>query len=225
MLVLSFAALLEEAQRGDCYNRGGNITRLDLLFSEENLAHVREHAKAFCFLAFDGAKDKAVVDYVGGDSSLPDDSGPDVMVLFTLNQFAPLAIPVPEAGTEITVGTHPVYAMVRMLFEGKPRPILPGLVVFDDLAEAAEAVYLPLDHLDTEDEVRLHLRRVFSDVEFVAGDAKPKKFLDDLCVRLRRRGLEYERTGRRSIREWMLRSVELAREHKGDIVSATGLFG
>ncbi|MCP3798224.1 hypothetical protein NLX83_03035 [Allokutzneria sp. A3M-2-11 16] len=224
MLVISFAALLEEAGRNGVYNRGGNITRLDLLFTKENLAHVREHAKAFCFLAFDGAKDAAVADYVSGDSSLPDDSGPDVMVLFTLNQFAPLAIPVPKAGTEITVGTHPVHAMVRMLFEGKRRPALPGLVVFDDLAEAAEAVYLPLDHLDTEDEVRRHLRRVFSDIEFVANGAKPKKFLDDLCVQLHREGLVYERTGRRSIREWMLKSVELAKEHKGDIVSATGLF-
>lgn len=224
MLVISLRAILEEvASTGKHY--GGDIQGLHNLLEPGKLAKLKESASACCFLAFHPTGDAAVTDYVCGDT-LPDDSGPDLLVLFTLAQPAPIAVPVRHGSfdqwAELKFGVHPAYQLVRLLFEGKRPPVLPGLVVFQDLGTDTDGLYLPLSRLDKE--VRARLRDVFADISYEARKDKPAKFLDNLGVCLSRRGLAYERTNRRPIREWLLAAFRLTGDHYGDIVGTIGLF-
>lgn len=218
--------MIEEAS-SDAKNFGGNIQGLQDLLVPGNLARFREFAGACCFLAFHPHGDPAVTDYVRS-GTLPDDSGPGLLVLFTLDEPAPIAVPIGGGSfgrwAELSVGVHPAYQLVRTLFHGKPDPPLPGLVVFSDLATDTDGLYLPLSHLDTEREVRKHLREVFAAIRYEASEAKPAKFLDNLGVRLSRRGLAYERTNRRPMREWLLEAFRFTADHYGDIVGTIGLF-
>ncbi|MGV9247660.1 hypothetical protein [Streptomyces sp. NPDC003710] len=220
------AALLEEAA-ADVRNQTGNIRALDELLQPENLLRLREFGRAYCFLAFHG-RDTEVADYVRA-GTLADDSGPEVLVLFALDEPAPVAEPL-GAGSlrswvDLDVGVHPAYRMVRALFDGRPTPPLPGLVVLDDLAEECEALYLPLGDLESERAVRQRLRRVLALIDHVSGTAKPGKYLDDLGLELYRQGVEHIRTDRISAREWLLRAFDTTRANLGDIVTTIGLTG
>ncbi len=224
MLVLSFAALVEEAS-ANTKNLSGNIRDLASLFQPENLERLRPYAKAYCFIAFH-ASDQAVVDYVRG-GTLDYDSGPDVLVLFVLDEPAPAAVQVDNgsltAWVDLSAGTHPAYQMVRDLFSSTSVPPLPGLVLFEDLAEDREALYVPLGQFEDESKVRGCMRQTLSLVAHTATTAEPKKFLDDLGIALFRHQIEFERTNRTPLREWLLRGLRAARERFGDIVAGIGL--
>lgn len=227
MLVISLQAILEEATAAYRFDVG-QIKDLSALLRPEALRRFREHSPVCCFLAFHPAGDPPIVDYVRS-GTMADDSGPDVLVLFVLDRPAPIAVPVGTTafghGAEIGVGVDPAHRMVRTLFGGSRVPPLPGLVVFRDVAEDTDGVYLPLGHLESEREVRLHLREVFAEMGHLAATGKPGRFLDDLGVQWTRRGLAYERTDRRPMREWLIEGFRTARENYGDIVGTIGLFG
>jgi len=225
MLVISLAAILEEAT-ASTKNMTGNITDLRHLLEPANLNKLRDFAKVYCFLAFHAKGDPAIVEYLRS-GTLPDDSGPDIMVIFTLDEPAPIAVPITERSfqpwAEIDVGRHPAYQMVRALFEGKPVPPLPGLVIFDDLTADARALYVSLADLDTAYDVRKRLRQIFTDVAYATGEAKPGKILNYLSVRLRRHAINHESTESKPINEWLLQSFQVARANYGDIVSTVSL--
>jgi hypothetical protein len=226
MLVLSFAAMAEEAA-AISKNLSGNIRRLEDLAQPEVMAKMRDFARVYCFLAFHGVGDDAVAEYVRS-GTLADDSGPDVLVLFVLDEPAPVALPLGADSLRqwgnLERGVHPAYEMVRTLFDGRPAPPLPGLLVLEDLAVDGEAVYVPLTGLTTAQEVRDRLRLVFSLLDHAAAKTKVGRLLDDVSVALRARRINSVRTDRRSFREWLLQGVQLAREHLGDIVAVIGLL-
>ncbi|MBF6180815.1 hypothetical protein [Nocardia otitidiscaviarum] len=227
MLVISVQAILEEAT-SDARFDGGNVRQLSSLLEAENLARLRRDYSTVCFLAFDPVADRPVADYVQG-CTLADDSGPDILVMFTWHQPAPIVVPVSGSVTggwgEIQRGVNPSYELLRTLFVGGrrvPRP--PGLVVFGDFAESTDGVFLPLPQ-ENPDAVRSHLRTVFADIEEMAQHTKPRKFLDALGVHWTQAGLEYERTNARPIREWLLKGFQAARRNGGDIVGVVGGLG
>lgn len=227
VLVLSVVNVLEEAASGELEGATGNIRNLDNLFDPENLARLKDFADVYCFLAFHPVGDGAVADYVRS-GTLPDDSGPRTLVMFTLDEPAPIAVQVgPDsmrAWAEVAIGAHPVYQTMRVLYVDQLVPPLPGLVLFDDLAHGWRTIYLPLAHLATEHEVRVYLRRVFSLADHIHAKAEPGRFLDDLGYALRKDGVVFHRTGRTPIREWLLRAIQFTRRHSGDIVSVIGLL-
>ncbi|MFB9469759.1 hypothetical protein ACFFR3_09605 [Nonomuraea salmonea] len=227
MLVISLQAILEEALAVGRFNTG-NVRHLPDLLRPENMRQLREHSAVFCFLAFHPTGDAAVADYVRS-GTMADDSGPDVLVLFTLDRPAPIAVPLGSDAfgqwAELDRGANPANHMIRTLFAGSRVPPLPGLAVFLDLSEDTEGFYLPLGHLASEHEVRTFLREAFADIDHLATTGKPGRLLDDLGVVWTRRGLAYERTGRRPVREWLIEGFRTAREHYGDIVGTIGLMG
>lgn len=227
MLVLSLQSLLEEAASDGSKFDSGNIRNLPALLEPTNLARLREFGRVCCFLAFHPTGDPPVAEYLRS-GTLPDDSGPDVLALFTLDEPAPIAVPVGQGSftswAEIGVGAHPAYRLVRSLFEDKRVPPLPGLIVFEDFVTDTDGLYIPLGGLDDEHALRLHLRQLFSDIGHAGRHAKPGKLLRDLGVRLRQRGIDHERTGRKPMREWLLQGFQLTRDNYGDIVSTIGLF-
>jgi hypothetical protein len=226
VLVISLAALLEEAG-ATTKNLTGNVRSLPNVFEPGNVAQLEHSAKAFCFLAFHAKGDPAVTGYVR-EGTMADDSGPDVMVLFTLDEPAPIAVPVGgqsfRAWAEVGMGAHPAYQMVRRFFEGRPTPPLPGLLVLESLTADAPALYVPLSHAGTAVEVRRCLRQVFSTMESLARNPGSRLSLNRLGAELHRYGLAYERTESRSVREWLLEAIDIARQHYGDIVATIGLL-
>ena len=227
MLVISLAAILEEATARTKHMEG-NIADLQRLLEPASLSELKGYAKAYCFLAFHGKGDSAVVEYLRSDT-LPDDSGPDILVLFTLDEPAPIAVSITamsfQPWAEISLGRHPSYQIVSALFKGMPVPPLPGLVVFEDLATDTQALYVPLAYLDTENEVRMRLRQIFAEVAYATREAKPGKMLDYLGVRLRKLGIDHERTGHKSISEWLLQAFQIAKKNIGDIVAVISVAG
>ncbi len=224
-MVVSFQSVAEEAvsrARYDC----GNVRDLAALFTPDKLAVLREQVGVCCFLAFHARGDREIAGYVRS-GTIADDSGPDILVLFALDEPAPIAVPLGggsfERWGEAQRSVHPAYRLVRMLFDGAAPP-LPGLVVFGDIAADTDAVYLPLGHLADEQEVRTHLRQVFADIAHAHAAARSGRFLDDLGVAWTRRGLAYERTDRRPMREWLIEGFRVVRENYGDIVTTLGLL-
>ncbi|WP_242911349.1 hypothetical protein [Actinomadura terrae] len=228
MLVMSFQAMLEEAAARGKKGHAGNIQRLESLLTAENMSQLSDYARVLCFLAFHPRGDAPVVDYIKA-GALADDSGPDVLVLFTLDDPAPVPVSLEDESfgrwADLGLSANPSHRMIRALFDDRPTPVLPGLVVFENFAGDSDALYLPLGHLDTEHEVRTHLREVFSGVAHLGSGSKPGKFLDDLGMHWSRQELTYERSGRRPVREWLLGGFRAARDHYGDIVATIGLFG
>lgn len=226
MLVISVQTILEEATSPFRFD-GGNVRQLSSLLEAENLARLQQTYSTVCFLAFDAVADRPVADYVQG-STLADDSGPNILVMFTWHTPAPIVVPVSGTDTarwgEIHRGVNPSYVLLRTLFDGRRVPRPPGLVVFGDFTESTDGVYLPL-HQDNPDEVRKYLRSVFADIEEMAQQTKPRKFLDALGVHWTRAGLEYDRTSARPIREWLLKGFQVARRNGGDIVGVIGGLG
>jgi hypothetical protein len=227
VLVLSLQSLLEEAASDGSKFSSGNVRNLAAMLEPANLARLRKFARVCCFLAFHPTGDPPLTEYLRS-GTLPDDSGPDVLVLFTLDEPAPIAVPIGQGSftswAEIGVGAHPAYRLVQSLFEGKRVPALPGLVVFEEFAKDTDGIYIPLGGLDDERSVRLQLRQLFSEIGHAGQHAKPGKLLRDLGVRLHQRGIGYERTGRRPMREWLQQGFQFTRDNYGDIVSTIGLF-
>lgn len=224
MLAISFATVLEEASSDGHKHLSGNIEHLDELLDPANLARLGDLAGLFCFLAYDSRADDAIAEYIRA-GTLPDDSGPDILVLFAVDSPAPTPVVVGSGGwLELQRGTHPAYQLVRGLFHGERVPPLPGLVFFGDLLTEHEAVYVPLRDLPDEQSVRTRLRLLFS----LAADATSndiKRRLDRLCVALRRSHVSYLKTMRTSMREWLVLGFQLVRAHSGDLVRAVGILG
>ncbi|MFF7701396.1 hypothetical protein [Streptomyces lydicus] len=227
MLTLSLATMLEEAV-AEHKNLAGNIIDIEELLKPENLARMQELAKVFAFLAFHPAADAAMTDYVRS-GTLADDSGPDVLALFTLDTPAPTPVPVGDqtfaSWLHVEAGAHPAYRMVRELFSETSVPPLPGVLLFyADWASETGAVYVPIDDAATQHEVRTLARRVFAVAAETADPADVPKAQDRLCVALRKEHVDYRKTRRTSLREWLIMSYQVAAEHSGDIVSAVGLI-
>ena len=113
-----------------------------------------------------------------------------------------------------------------MLFNAKPMPAFPGVALFSTISDCSDVVYIPLK-APSSASVREQLRRIFELCERslpISFDGKREKwnFEDRLGAALLLASLPYVRTGKTSIREWLVRSVILARKHGGAIVSAVG---
>lgn len=223
---MSFTTVLEQASAArDQKNLGGNVRRLDALLDPDNLAKLGDLARVFCFLAYHARADLAIADYVRA-GTLPDDSGPDVLVLFAMDSPAPTPVAVGSGDwLALEAGTHPAYQLVRGLFDGTTVPPLPGLVFFGDLLTEQKAVYVPLDGLVDEQAVRTRLRLLFSLAADTAARHEEEHLLDRLCVALRKKHVAHHKTMRTSMREWLVRAFQLVHRHSGDISRAVSLFG
>lgn len=225
VLALSLVTQIEEAAAFG-KRLSGNIQSFDALLRPDNLAALEQaHPGRFAFLAFHPAADEAVAAYVRG-GTLSDDSG-DVFTLFTLDVQArwPVEIDHKSFGSWLNVepSTHPAYHLVRMLFAPKPAPPLPGVAFFGSLSGEDEPIFASLQGLVDETAVRERLRTLFA-VAQGAFDRRGRPTAKALAVALEQRRLPFERGGRTSMRQWLIRTLRYLDENKGDLVSAVGLF-
>ncbi len=227
MLVLSLSTVIQEAAADPRLKKiSGNINSFDKLLEPESLTLLeKSHNGPFAFLAFHPAVDSAVVSYIKG-GTLPSDSGRDILVLFSLDAQArwATAITSESFGNWLSVDSsvHPSYELLRFLFDPEPPPPLPGIVFFSTFTAEAEVVYVNFPTVSGEAEARSFFRNLFSLVDKIWRDSAGKPsdaFTDRLAAALLKEQIEYVRTGRVSMREWLVKSMNFLVQHKSDIVT------
>ncbi|WP_007518963.1 MULTISPECIES: hypothetical protein [Pseudofrankia] len=230
MLALSLLTVLEEltADPG-LKNFAGDVRDAAKLLDRPTLAALSRVAPVTAFLAFHPGADQAVADYVRG-GALAADSGPNLLVLFALD--APASAPVPLGADAFTswidfdARGHPSYDLVRLLFADAAVPPLPGIVFFQTLdpdGREPDAVYVGLAGLASPADVAARLREVLALADEVGRDGPDDDFGTRLGARLAARKIRYERTGRLSLREWLIRGYQVVGSRFADLVSIAGL--
>jgi hypothetical protein len=226
MLAISLKTILEQiaAERHGEKRSSGNIADFGELMQPENLERLDAAFDAFAFLAFHPGGDAAVRSYVEA-GTLGSDSGKRLLALFSLGEEAtwPTVVSRASFGDWIDVETtmHPAYEMVTWLFEPEPSPPLPGVALFRSMAGEDEVVYVGLGDAHDTGLVRERLRTVFA---LAHAAVTAGTFADHLGAALQRDRIAYEKTGRKSVREVLIRSSQVARDHASDIVAVAGLL-
>jgi hypothetical protein len=222
---IPFATLIEEAVADHGFKQlSGQVTSFDRLLQEDNLIALEQSFPAiFAFLAFHPVADAAVADYVKEDT-LGSDSGTKILVLFTLDAVVRTSGPqLTAAGVQIDSGVHPAYEMVRTLFAPKPPPPLPGIIFISTFSGDGPAVYVQLDGLADAAAVRGRLRTVFAMAEKAFGpDENREKFAGSFAAALQKAQIPHSQSGRTSIREWLVRSVQFAAKYRSDLIAIIG---
>jgi hypothetical protein len=230
VLAVSLRSQLEEllAEESGRKNLGGNVTSLEAMLAPGAFALLERKFTAFAFLAFHPGVDTAVADYVRG-GSLSTDSGPHVLVFFMLDADASWPVPVTAHSfgdwLDVDTGVLPAQQLVRFLFEPRPTPPLPGIVIFRDLVQEGSPLYIPITATDPAD-IRSLCRRVFSVLESAARDARKRPAYElskQVAVELRQDRIEFVAAGSSSAREWFVRAYQFLGDNMGDIVSLVGL--
>ena len=225
MQTISLATLIEEAVADHNIKQlTGQVTSFDRLFQEDNLIALEQSYPAiFAFLAFHPLADAAIADYVKEDT-LGSDSGTKILVLFTLDATVRTSGPQLAAdGVQIDSGVHPAYEMVRTLFAPKPPPPLPGIIFVSRFSGDGPAVYVQLDEFADTTAVRGRLRTVFAMAEKAFGpDENREKFAGSFATALQKAQIPHTQSGRTSMREWLVRSVQFAAKYRSDLIAIIG---
>ena len=222
MQTIPFTALVEESVADHSFGRlSGNVMSFDRLLSAENLAALEQaHPGVFAFLAFHPRVDAAIADYVR-EGTLGSDSGPRILVLFTLDadmQVGNQQLTVD--GVEIDADLHPAYRMVRILFAPKAPPPLPGIIFISQFTDEGSAVYSELNGLADAAAVRERLRTLFAMAEKSMGsDGNREKFINAFASSLQASQLPYSKSSRTSLHEWLIRSLQFVAKYRSDLVA------
>jgi hypothetical protein len=225
MRAISLVTMLEQvvAEKDGGKNLSGNIKNFEALMAPENLESLGSVADAFAYLAFHPGADTPLRQYVE-EGTVGSDSGPRILTLFTLGQRAtsPRVVNEQSFGSwmEIDTQIHPAYQMVHWLFGGHAVPPLPGVALFPSLTGDHEVIYVPIDAALDVAAIRKDLREVFA----LAQTALEKgNFADRLGFELQRERIGYSKSGRKSIREMLLLSIQTAGDHISDLVAVAKL--
>jgi hypothetical protein len=227
VLVLSLSTVIQEAASDPNLKKiSGNINSFDKLLAPESLALLeKSHNGVFAFLAFHPAVDSTIVSYIKG-GTLPSDSGRDILVLFSLDAQARWATAITSESFSdwltVDLSVHPSYELLRFLFDPERPPPLPGIVFFSAFTGEAEVVYVKFPLISSEAEARSFFRNLFSLVDKVwhSSAGKPSDaFTDRLAAALSKEKFEYAKTGRVSMREWLVKSMNFLAQQNSDIVT------
>lgn len=230
LLVISLRTLVECALDPFAKKASGNVQAFDRLFQPDALARLDfEHQGVYALLLFHPTADAAIAEYVSGSGALASDSGPRILVFFTLGIPARVPVRLPvwsrDPWVELDRDVHPSYAILRSLFAPKAPPALPGILFLSRLDIDEESVYVPLAGIHDGSEARERIAAALSIADQAMGKKlRPKKFTDDLSVSLLRARVPYVRTDNTSTREFIIRAFRIVARHKGDIVTAVS-FG
>lgn len=225
MDTVSLAELIEYATADQNEKRlTGSLEDFAQLLSDENLASLEEaYDGVFAFLVFHPAADGPVSDYARS-RTLASDSGPRVLAFFTADEGSLAPRPSSTvAGVAVDGDVHLAYEVTRLLFSPQVPPPLPGVVFAGRLSATSDAVYVSLCEPTDEDAVRSRLRTVFSLAEEALENGSGReKFPNHFAKALLSQGIDYQRSGRRSLGEWLVGSYHFLTGHGMELVAVTG---
>ena len=227
--VISLQTLLEEALATEQKNFTGNVRDLEEIFSEKNWKVLKNtFPGVFAFLGFHPSVDKSITSYVCSPS-ISSDSGADILVLFTLNDFATSPTIVDNeilTQLKIDINVHPSYTLIRHMFKDPAVLNFPGIIFFEDLLQVQNPIYLHISDTSSEDTVRQQMRQFFAlaDKAYQITSRSDKSFMNNFALTLQKEQIPYERGSDISMREWLVYAFRLIWKYKGDIVSVIKLF-
>lgn len=227
-MVISLKTLLEYALDVESGEKrvSGNVRSFETLFEAGTIVHLdRQHSGVYSLLLFHPTADSPISEYLS-TGALGSDSGPRILTLFTVATEArvPLAIPSSAASDwpQLDRASHPAYTILRTLFEPKPPPALPGIIFMGGLDIHEECVYASLAGIRDSVDARTRIAHLLALADRAIGHkVRRERFANDFAVLLRREGAPYSRSGRTSVREFLISAFRMVSKHKGDIV--TGL--
>jgi hypothetical protein len=230
MLVISLSSLIDEAIADENKkNLSGNVSSFDKLLRKESLELLEsKHKGLFAFLAFHPGADNHITEYIR-QGSLSSDSGPNILVLFTLDSEAKWATPISSQSfgswLDLDASIHPSYKMIQIMFNETNPPPLPGIVFFERFSAERDPVYVSLHVAPASGQVRDLLRTTFSLADRAFKSTREHgDFADSFSVELQKQKIVHQRAGKRSMSEWLVKAYQVAWDNKGDIVSVVGLF-
>lgn len=232
MILTSLSVILQEAiSDANQKQLQGNIKNFKQLLQPETLARLEEALPGpYAFLAFHPAGDKAVMSYIRQDT-LGDDSGPNVLCLFTLQVDAREQISLQGSEwdeiIELRGESNPSGSMLRTLFAPDTPPAMPGVVLFRSFLREEPVIYASLADCPDASSVRKRLRTLFNLAATAGKQAnanKPNSFADKAATQIQRKRLPYMRTGSKSMKEWLIKAYQVAWDLRSDILTVAGFF-
>lgn len=225
MFVTPFLDTLSAARaRGGARGAQGDLRDIDRLLTVESMQSLeRAHVGYFAFLAFHPSADAPMAAYLR-EGSLPSDSSPRALVLFTTAETSPTtwnySAPSLSMITVKDDSDLPTLVALRHLF-GNQIPTLPGVVLFAGFSEDCDAIYFSMADLPDAAAVRTFMRTTLRLAD-KAWNGKRNTFVDRLAQRAQRDKIPFERTGRRSMLQWLIQVYQWIGEYRGDIVAVAG---
>lgn len=224
--MISLRTLLEYARDADSGKKrvSGNVRSFAALFEPGALAYLdRQHTGVYALLLFHPVADAAIAEYLA-TGALASDSGPRILTFFTLDveARAPLALPAASNPDWLSLdrGNHPAHVILRTLFEPKTPPAVPGILFMGGLDIKEECVYVPLSGVADLVAARTQIAHALALADRAIGkQVRRNRFADDLAVVLRREAVRYHRSGRISVREFLIGAFRFVIKHRGDIVA------
>lgn len=118
---------------------------------------------------------------------------------------------------------HIAYEVTRLLFSPQVAPPLPGVLFTGRVSGVGDAVYVPLGDLADTEQVRSRLRLAFSLAnQTMSTDGGRSDFSDRFAKALLSERIEYQRTGRRSMGEWMRKSYRRIVDNGFELAAVLG---
>ncbi|MFF1767072.1 hypothetical protein [Streptomyces sp. NPDC058249] len=225
MDTISLVELIEHAV-SDPHQKNwtGSLEHFDEMLRQENLAQLEAaHRGAFAFLVFHPSADIHVAEYVRV-GTLASDSGPRVLTFFTLDESATVSqSSAVLAGGPADTAVHLSYEMTRRLFSPTVPPPLPGVIFIGQLSTDGDAVYVPLGDLQDDSGVRERLRILFSLADqALVEDVDPAEFTNRFSRKLIPLKIEYSRSGKAPLGEWLAKSYRRVVSHGWELVTLVG---
>lgn len=231
MFGISLTKILQEASittpSGKQRYFSGGIESLQTLLRPENQAALqRLHDGLYCFLVFHPNADHFISEYVE-NGSLASDSGKEIMVLFIAarEMRTPQRIQINDLGIQLDNEIHPAYDAVSLLFPGK-KVQLPGIVFFDNFIKPKESVYIPIEKTESLEVTTSIFRKVFviAQKSYQFSKSEGIDFENHFAIQLGKNHVDYKRTGRTSLGEWLIKAYNIICENKSDIIAGLGLL-
>jgi len=207
-------------------NAAGEVRDVEALLKEDSLARLdTKHAGVYALFIFDPKADTAVLSYLEG-GSLANDSGAGVLALHER-----VGAPAARAAVQIDQGlplavdeVDPLVTFARRLFPDRMLQ-LPGIVFAPRLGEPGECIYVPLSAA-SRDQVLASVRNVLARAnDVVSRSWSGPPFVDAFAFELARGGINYQRSGARSVREEMTHLLRFLWDHRKDLMALVPVVG
>lgn len=204
-------------------NATGMIRDWEKLLQPETIERLRaQHQGVICYLAFDSLMDTELLNYIQ-TGSLSSEAGDEVLILFSINKIVESMTMIEEEELkEIIEFDHKEnvnHKVLQAYFNDASYQALPGLLIFDNIANSKNSIYVPLNKTAHPQQLD-GLRKVLEIIHQQIGKRGFKSSLiDAIATDLVREKLEYEKNNNYSFGEGIILFYRILMKAKSDLIS------
>ncbi|WP_461117767.1 hypothetical protein [Spirosoma jeollabukense] len=226
MNIIPFTKLLISARQlsDGVRNATGLVENWESVINTEAIENLqRLHNGLFCFLAFNSVVDKEIFDYIES-GALAAESGDKLLILYVVNCRMPSAsiVTSQELSSLLTIrnDSNPCMEIISKIFDNKFHPVLPALVIYDNLVSSKSAIYIPLNNkqnLSKVDCLRF-IVKVIQDKSLRNID-KEQSSINKLSTAFTIANLSFEKNINYTFGECMIKTFQTIVKFKSDLIS------